>query len=98
MSFLFWNGSTILFKLLGLDEKWGGEYPFDFYISGTDSCNGDSGGIQIGRVIDRQKDRHTYRQKDRNLDRKKERKACRSEAGRQDVKKTDRQIDRQIDS
>ena len=29
---------------LGLNESWGGKYPFDYYIGGTDSCNGDSGG------------------------------------------------------
>jgi len=29
---------------LGLNETWEGKYPYDYYIGGTDSCNGDSGG------------------------------------------------------
>ena len=28
----------------GLHEKWGGKYPYNYYIGGTDSCRGDSGG------------------------------------------------------
>jgi len=28
----------------GLHEKWGGNYPYDYYLGGTDSCRGDSGG------------------------------------------------------
>ena len=39
--FVFSENKT---NYLGLHETWGGKYPYDYYLGGTDSCGGDSGG------------------------------------------------------